>query len=75
MNLYHSLLLEVSGRPDGSTLSHLMRIGHGKYKNIVHDCILKGLLEVGSKNSIGEDLYLITDKGKKFLDKPKEELL
>ena len=75
MVLYHALLLEVEGRPEGSTLSHLMRIGHGKYKNIVQDCILRGLIEVRSKNSINEDLYFISGKGKKFLDNPKEELL
>lgn len=74
MVLYHSLLLEVEGRLEGSTLSHLMRIGHGKYENIVQDCILKGLIEVRCQNSIGEDLYFITDKGRKYLDNPKEEL-
>lgn len=75
MTLYHSLLLEVEGRSEGSTLSHLMRIGHGKYKDIVQDSVDKGLLCNGCKNSIGEDLYFISDKGKEFLDNPKEELL
>ena len=75
MNLYHAFLLEVAGRPEGSTFSHLMRIGHGKYKNIVQDCINKGLIEAGSKNSLNEDLYFISEKGKRFLDNPKGELL
>lgn len=75
MELYHSLLLEIEGRSEGSTLSHLMRISHGKYKNIVQDCILKGLIEVRCKNSINEDLYFVSEKGKKFLYNPKEELL
>ena len=75
MVLYHALLLEVEGRTEGSTLSHLMRIGHGKYKNIVQDCILKGLIEIRGKNAINEDLYFISEKGKKFLDDPKEKLI
>lgn len=75
MALYHSLLLEVSGRPEGSSLSHLRRIGHGKYADIVQSCVLEGLIETRCKNTIGEDLYFISDKGRKFLDNPKEELL
>ena len=75
MALYHALLSEVEGRPEGSALSHLMRIGRGKYKNIVQDCIRKDLIEARGKNSIDEDLYFISEKGEKFLDNPKEEFL
>lgn len=75
MALYHSLLLEVEGRTEGSTLLHLMRIGHGKYAEIIQECIRKGLIETLRKNTIGEDLYFISDKGREFLNNPKEELL
>ena len=56
MALYYLLLLEVKGRPAGSNWSHLMRIGHGKYKNIVEDRIDKRLICSDCKNAVGEDL-------------------
>lgn len=75
MELYHSFLLEVEARTEGSSLFHLMQIGHKKYEGIVNDCIQKGLIEHRGKNFYGEDLYFISSKGKKFLDNPGEELL
>ena len=75
MALYHAFLLEVEGRPNGSALSYLKRIGRGKYKYIVDNCVHRGLIIVSGKNTLGEDLYFISDKGRKFLANPKEELL
>ena len=74
MNLYHAFLLEISGRPEGSTLSHLKRIGHGKYSSIIQECIRKRLIETRCKNTIDEDLYFISEEGEKYLANPKEEL-
>lgn len=73
MNLQHAFLLEISGRPEGSTLSHLKRIGYGRYVEIIPKCIREGLIEIRRKNTLGEDLYFISSKGKEFLVNPKEK--
>ena len=75
MHLYSAFLLEVESRTNGSTISHLKGIGRGKYAEIVDDCVRKKLIIPLSKNTLGEDLYFISDKGRKFLDNPKEDLL
>lgn len=74
MNLYHALLFRLNQENTPSTKHRLMTMAHGQYKEIVEDCIVKQLIEICGKNSIGEDLYFITDKGRKYLDNPKEEL-
>lgn len=74
MNLYHALLFQINQENTPSTKHRLMTTAHGLYKDIVEDCIVKELIEICGKNSIGEDLYFITDKGRKYLDNPKEEL-
>ena len=74
MNLYHALLFQLNQENTPSTKHRLMTTARGLYKDIVEDCITKELIEICGKNSIGEDLYFITDKGRKFLDNPKEEL-
>lgn len=74
MNLYHALLFQLNQENTSSTKHRLMTMAHGQYKEIVEDCIVKGLIEICGKNSIGEDLYFITDKGRKYLDNTKEEL-
>lgn len=75
MNLYHALLFQLNQENTPSTKRRLMTMAHGLYKDIVEDCIIKKLIEICGKNSIGEDLYFITDKGRKYLDNPKEKLI
>lgn len=74
MNLYHALLFQLNQENTPSMKHRLMTTARGLYKDIVEDCITKELIEICGKNSIGEDLYFITDKGRKYLDNPKEEL-
>lgn len=57
------------------TRFYLEHFERGKYKDLVNECILKGYIVALGKNENGEDLYFITDKGKRYIDNPKEELL
>lgn len=75
MNLYHTMLFQLSQENTPTTKHRLMTMAHGLYRPIVEDCIDRGLIETCGKNSINEDLYFISDKGKRFLDNPTEELL
>ena len=75
MNLYFSLLFQLNQENTPSTKHILLTMAHGWYGPIVEDCINQRLIERCGKNSIKEDLYFISEKGKKFLDNPKEELL
>lgn len=75
MNLYHALLFQLNQENTPSTKHRLLTTSHGKYKEIVQDCINKKIIEICGKNTLGEDLYFISDKGRNFLDNPKEELL
>lgn len=75
MNLYFSLLFQLNQENTPSTKHRLMTMAHGRYRPIVEDCINQRLIERCGNNSIKEDLYFLTDKGRKFLDNPKEELL
>ena len=75
MNLYHALLFQLSQENTPTTKHRLMTMSRGRYSPIVEDCIDRELIGRCGKNSVSEDLYFITDKGKQFLDNPKEELL
>ncbi len=73
MDLYYALLFQLNQENGPTTKHRLMTMAHGQYKAIVEDCINRGLIQVCGKNTLGEDLYFVTNKAKKFLDNPKEE--
>ena len=75
MNLYHALLLQLNQENTPTTKHRLMTMAHGRYRSIVEHCVDRALIEICGKNTLGEDLYFISDKGKEFLNNPKEDLL
>lgn len=75
MSLYYALLFQLNQENTPTTKHRLMSTASGRYKTIVENCIDRGLIEKRGKNSLNEDLYFVSAKGKKFLDNPKEELL
>ena len=72
IELYHELLLVLDACPEGTTLGRMKRMGRGKFACIVDDCIQKDLIIALCKNTLDEDLYFISEEGKKLLDNPKE---
>ena len=73
MNQYYPFLyLVFTNQP--STRFNLEHLHHGKFKDIIDECIKQGYIETRSKNENGDDQYYITDKGQKIVDDPKEEI-
>ena len=49
---------------------HLERTAGGRYKGLIDECVAQGLIEMRGTNSVGEDLYYITEYGTKILNNP-----
>ena len=68
---YQFLYLVFTHQP--CTRFHLENIERGRFKNQIEECIRQEYIEALDKNQNGDDLYYITETGKKIIDNPKEE--
>lgn len=71
MNLYYELLHTVLTHQP-CTRFHLENLRKGKFKEHVAECIQHGYIECSGKNENCDDLYFLTEAGKRTVDNPKE---
>lgn len=71
MNRYYTLLYHVFTHQP-STRFHLEHLEKGKFSEQIDQCITLGYIQINGKNTNGDDLYYITDKGMIIVDNPKE---
>lgn len=74
MNPYYHILFLVS-QYEPCTRFYLEHLKGGAFKAQFDECISKNYLVALDKNENGDDLYYITDIGRKIVDNPQEELL
>lgn len=74
MNPYAAFLYIVLTH-EPCTRFHLERLQSGKFKDLIDDCIQLGYIYSPKTNKSGDNLYYISDSGRKIVDNPKEELL
>ncbi len=71
MNPYYPLLNKVFYHQP-CTRFHLELIENGRYKEQIDECTSLKYIVVCQKNENGDDLYCLTDLGKKIVDNPTE---
>ena len=74
MNQYAALLYIVWAN-EPCTRFYIEHLQHGKFKDQIDACIHLGYIYSPKTNEAGDNLYYISDLGRKIVDNPKEELL
>lgn len=74
MNPYYPFLNYVFNYGE-CTKFYLEHFNQGKFRDQVDECVKRNFIAVIGKNEKGDDLYAITELGKRIVDNPREEIV